>query len=68
MNPTKIVGRAMALMLVLVTFVASAVSVFASDISNMTTTVTDLFTDLIPLIIILGIFGTIIAMLKIRGR
>lgn len=68
MNPTKIVGRAMALMLVLVTFVTSAVSVFASDISNMTTTVTDLFTDLIPLIIILGIFGTIIAMLKIRGR
>lgn len=68
MNPFKSVGRAWAVMLVLVSFVTAAGSAFASDISNLTTTVTDLFTDLIPLIVILGIFGTIIAMLKIRGR
>lgn len=55
-------------MLALVSFVTSALSVAASDIANLTTTITDLFTDLIPLIIILGIFGAIMAMVKFRGR
>ena len=68
MNPTKVVGRFFALLMVMVTFVTAAGVAMASDISNLTTTVTDLFTDLIPLIVILGIFGTIIAMLKLRGR
>lgn len=55
-------------MLALVSFVTTALNVAASDISNLTTTITDLFTDLIPLIVILGIFGSIMLMVKFRGR
>ena len=53
-------------MLALVSFVTTALNVAASDIGNLTTTITDLFTDLIPLIVILGIFGAIMAMVKFR--
>jgi uncharacterized membrane protein len=43
-------------------------NVAASDISNITTTVTDLFIDLIPLIIILSVFGLIMGMVSLRKR
>lgn len=54
-------------MFAMVSFVTSALTVAATDIGNMTTTITDLFTDLIPLIIILGIFGAIMAMMRFRS-
>jgi len=59
-------GFLFASMVSLVAFVTVAGSVVATDIGNLTTTITDLFTDLIPLIVILGIFGAIMAMVKFR--
>jgi hypothetical protein len=52
--------------LVMVTFSGLAMNVAATDIENLTTTITDLFIDLIPLIVILGVFGMIMAMIKLR--
>ena len=62
----KVVNRMFGLMTVFVMLLVTAGTVAASDIANVTTTVTDLFVDLIPLIIILGVFGLILAAVKFR--
>ena len=68
MKPNRVLSFLVASTLALVAFLSTAATVAASDISNLTTTITDLFTDLIPLIVILGIFGSIMLMVKFRGR
>lgn len=67
MKSTKLLAFLMVLFLALTTVVTVAGSAAATDISNMTDTITELFVDLIPLIVIMGIFGLIIGMVKIRG-
>lgn len=62
----KVVNRAYGMMAALSAFLVMAGTAAASDIANVTTTVTDLFVDLIPLIIILGVFGLILAAVKFR--
>lgn len=59
-------NRMFAMMIVAVSFVSVAGHAAASDIANITTTVTDLFVDLIPLIVILGVFGLILGAMKLR--
>lgn len=68
MDTKKLLGFLMVMFLALTVVVTTAGTVAAdSDIANLTDEITDLFIDLIPLIVVLGIFGLIIAMVKIRG-
>lgn len=62
----KLVNRMFGTMTALCAILVLAGTAAASDIANVTTTVTDLFVDLIPLIIILGVFGLILAAVKFR--
>ncbi len=66
MKPSKAVGFLFAAMLVMGAFVSVAGTVVASDIANITSEVTTLFIDLIPLIVILGVFGMIMGIIKLR--
>ena len=67
MKTPKVLALFMVAMFALTVMVSVAGTVAATDISNMTDTITELFVDLIPLIVIMGIFGLIIGMVKIRG-
>jgi amino acid transporter len=66
MNTSKAVGFMFAAMLVMGAFVGVAGSAAATDIANITEEVTTLFIDLIPLIIILGVFGMIMGVIRFR--
>lgn len=66
MKTSKAVGFLFAAMLVMGAFVGVAGTVVASDIANITSEVTTLFIDLIPLIVILGVFGMIMGIIKLR--
>lgn len=66
MKTSKAVGFLFAAMLVMGALVSVAGTAMASDISNVTTEVTELFIDLIPLIVILGVFGLIMGVIKFR--
>jgi hypothetical protein len=66
MRTSKAVGFLFAAMLVMGAFVGVAGTVAATDIANITEEVTTLFIDLIPLIIILGVFGMIMGVIRFR--
>lgn len=66
MNSKKAVAFLFASFLVMGALVSVAGTAMASDIENVTTEVTALFIDLIPLIVILGVFGMIMGVIKFR--
>ena len=66
MNSSKAVAFLFASFLVMGALVSVAGTALASDIENVTSEVTDLFIDLIPLIVILGVFGMIMGIIKFR--
>jgi len=66
MKTPKAVAFLFASLLVLGAISATAGSVMATAIGNVTEEVTTLFIDLIPLIVILGVFGLVMAAIKFR--
>ena len=66
MKTSKAVAFLFASMLVMGAMVSVAGTVAATAIGNVTEEVTTLFIDLIPLIVILGVFGLVMAAIKFR--